>query len=330
MRRAAHFLVVGLCLLGLAAGGCRQASDGDGPDKLTIAVIPKCTSHEFWKTVEIGAREAAEVYGVEIKWQGASTETELAEQNKIIENMINLEVDGIALAPLHRQTMRKRVEDAVAAGIPVVIFDSPVEGTAHNSFVATDNRQGGVKGAEHMLKLLGDRGDVLVLRYIQGAGSTEDRAEGFIASAEAGGIRVVAKPYCEDGEVSGAKKTSTNTLESFIEGNKLMLDGIFCCNDRSSLGMLDALEDLRKSGIEIHAKFICFDFAPDLVAGLQQGKIHAMVAQNPRKMGYLAVETLVKHLRHEPIRERIDTGAELVTLARLEKEPDLRQLIGAE
>ncbi|HUT13349.1 MAG TPA: substrate-binding domain-containing protein [Thermoguttaceae bacterium] len=330
MRRIATVLVAGVCLVGLATGGCRQASDGDGSDKLTIAVIPKCTSHEFWKTVEIGAREAAEAYGVEMKWEGASTETDLAEQNKIIENMINLDVDGIALAPLNRQAMRKRVEDAVAAGIPVVIFDSPVDGTAHSSFVATDNEQGGVLGARHMLELLDGQGDVLVLRYIQGAGSTEDRAEGFITTAEAGGIRVVANPYCEDGEVSGAKKTSTNTLEGFIEGNRLRLDGIFCCNDRSSLGMLDALEDLRKSGIEIQAKFICFDFAPDLVAGLQQGKIDAMVAQNPRKMGYLAVETLVKHLRKEPIEKTIDTGAELVTMARLEKEPDLRQLIGAD
>jgi len=330
VRQIAMIPVVGACLLGLATGGCRQSSDGDSSDKLTIAVIPKCTSHEFWKTVEIGARDAAEKYGVEMKWEGASTETQLAEQNKIIENMINLDVDGIALAPLNRQAMRKRVEDAVAAGIPVVIFDSAVDGEAHSSFVATDNERGGVMGAEHMLKLLGGKGDVLVLRYIQGAGSTEARAEGFITTAEAGGIRVVDDPYCEDGEVAGAKRTSLNTLERFIENDRLLLDGIFCCNDRSSLGMLDALEELRKSGIEIRAKFICFDFAPDLVAGLQEGKIDAMVAQNPRKMGYLAVETLVKLLRKEPINKTIDTGAELVTLARLEKEPDLRQLVGAD
>src|SRR5262245_10345402 len=102
---------------------------------LVLAAIPKSTGGEFWETVERGARKAAKELGVTIKWEGTVTETEVAEQNKIIENMVNLGVKGIALAPLNQKAMRKQVENAVAAGIPVVIFDSGVDGSAHSSFV---------------------------------------------------------------------------------------------------------------------------------------------------------------------------------------------------
>jgi len=326
--------VIVLAGLVLSFAGCRpperaasQAKSDQGK-KLVIAVIPKSTGGEFWKTVEMGAREAAEELGVEMKWDGPLTETELAEQNKIVENMVTLQVDGIALAPLNRSAQRRTVERAVEAGIPVVIFDSEVDGHAHVSFVATNNKQGGSLGAQHMIELLGGRGRVLVLRFVQGTGSTEARAEGFIETAKAGGLEIVADPYPEDATVEGCKKTATNVLEGFVKANELALDGIFACNDRSTLGMLAALEDLRKSGVKVHARFIGFDFTPRLIEALQAGLIDALIAQNPRKMGRLAVETLVAYLRGQQVPKYIDTGVVLVTREKLATDPAVRQLVG--
>src|SRR5689334_10685892 len=131
---------------------------GRAADKtLTLVAIPKSTGGEFWETVARGARKAASDLHVNLKWEGTVTETEIAEQNKIIENMVNLGVDGIALAPLNQKAMRKQVEAAVAAGIPVVIFDSGVDGKAHSSFVATDNKNGGVIGGKELVRLVGDK-----------------------------------------------------------------------------------------------------------------------------------------------------------------------------
>ena len=121
---------------------------GDGTKQLTLPVIPKSTSGEFWETVEQGARDAAKDLNVAIKWEGALMETEIAEQNKIIENMLNLGVDGMAIAPLNNKATRKPIEDVVAAGIPVVVFDSAVDGNAHISYVATDNKAGGALAAK--------------------------------------------------------------------------------------------------------------------------------------------------------------------------------------
>jgi ribose transport system substrate-binding protein len=299
--------------------------------RLTLAVIPKSIGGEFWETVEEGARAAAGDLGVTIKWEGAAVETELAEQNKIIENMVNLGVDGMALAPLNNRVMRKSVESVVAAGIPVVIFDSPVDGDAHVSYVGTDNVAGGALAAKHLAERLKDRGKrVFVLRYLQGTASTEQRTDGFMNAAKAAGLEVLAHPYSEDGTVAGAIKTASNGLERFVEGGRLELDGIFATNLFSTMGMLTALENLRQSGVQIDAVFVGFDTSPPLVKDMQDGRIDALVAQNPRRIGYLAVETLVKHLRGEQVEPIVDTGAELVTRERIERDPEIRKLIGME
>ena len=323
--------------------GCGRAADSshpnatasadgkqaDGQKPLTLAMIPKSTGGEFWETVEVGANDAAKELGVDIKWEGALTETEIAEQKKIIENMVNMGVDGIALAPLNAKAMQKDVENAVAAGIPVVIFDSAVEGTAHTSFVATDNPAGGGLGAKYLAEnIQGDSKKVILLRFIQGTASTEDRARGFLEVAKQAGFDVVTDAYIEDATVTGAKKTATNVLEGYVENDKLAVDGIFACNLTATLGMAAALDDLRKSGVTSDAVFAGFDSSPRLVEELQNGNIDALIVQSPKKMGRLAIETLVKHLRKEPVEPFIDTGVQVVTAERLKSEPEIRELVG--
>jgi ribose transport system substrate-binding protein len=328
-----------ILLLALGAGGCNRGGTassnsvaGGGPEaakQLSIAVIPKSIGGEFWETVEQGAREAAKELNVDIKWEGPLAETELAEQNKIIENMVNLGVDGMALAPLNNRTMRESVENVVAAGIPVVIFDSAVDGDAHTSFVATDNAKGGVIAAKYIIEQLGQGPKQLfLLRYIQGTASTEQRAQGFLDTAKSAGFEVSADPYCEDATVAGAKKTATNVLEQFVKDGRLQLDGMFATNLYSTMGLLEALTDLRKSGVQTDIVFVGFDTSPGLIRDLQAGNIDALISQNPRRMGYLAVETTARLLNGEKVEPRIDTGVELVTRERLENEPEIRKLVG--
>jgi ribose transport system substrate-binding protein len=323
----------GVGLVGCASKDAAPAGAGDGgaaEETLTLAVIPKSTGGEFWETVEVGANDAAKELGVDIKWEGALTETEISEQKKIIENMINLGVDGIALAPLNAASMQKDVESAVAAGIPVVIFDSAVEGDAHTSFVATDNPAGGGLGAKYLAESMkGPTKKVVLLRFIQGTASTEQRAEGFLNEASKAGFDVATDVYIEDATVAGAKKTATNVLEGYVQDGKLAVDGIFACNLTASLGMAAALDDLRKSGVNTDSVvFAGFDSSPRLVEELQAGNVDALIVQNPQKMGRLAVETLVKHLRKESVDPFIDTGVQVVTAERLEKEPEIRELVG--
>jgi ribose transport system substrate-binding protein len=312
-----------------ATSSTRGAIGEVASQELTIAVIPKSVGGEFWETVEQGARQAAKDLNVTIKWEGPQHETELAEQNKIIENMVNLGVDGMALAPLNNRTMRKSVEQVVAAGIPVVIFDSAVDGDAHLSYVATDNSAGGALGANYLIEQLSNsQKRLFVLRYIQGTASTEQRSQAFLDTAKAAGFDVLKDPYCDDATVAGAIKTASNVLEGFVKNGELELDGMFATNLISTAGLLEALKDLRKSGVQADVVFVGFDTSPKLIEELQDGNIDALVSQNPVRMGALAVETIVKHLRGEKIEPLIDTGVELVTRERLENEPEIRKLVG--
>jgi ribose transport system substrate-binding protein len=315
--------------MGVVLCGGSMAFAADAP--LNLGVIPKSTGGEFWETVAKGARQAAADQHVTVRWEGTVTETEIAEQNKIIENMVNLGVDGIALAPLNKAAQRKQVENAVKAGIPVVVFDSAVDGTAQSSFVATDNKKAGALGAQHLVQLIGQKpARVMCMRFVQGTGSTEARAAGFIETVKAAGYAVVADPYPDTGTIEGCKTAAANALEKFVQDGKLDLDGIFACNLYSALGVSSALEDLKKGGIAVAARYVGFDTSKRLVEEVQAGKIDALVAQDPNRMGYLAVETLVKVIRGEPVDAVVDTGAVLVTKQGLETDPAIRKLVGLE
>jgi ribose transport system substrate-binding protein len=244
--------------------------------------------------------------------------------------MVNLGVQGIALAPLNQKASRKEVENTVAAGIPVVIFDSGVDGDAQSSFIATDNHQGGVIGGKEIVRLIGDKkgAKVMCMRFVQGTGSTEARSAGFIETAKAAGYEVVADPYPDTGTIEGCKNAAVNTLEKFVKDGALDLDGIFAANLYSTIGVASALEDLEKGGVKVNVKFVGFDTSKKLVEDVQAGKIDALVAQNPEKMGYLAIQTLYKVVKKETVPKMVDTGTVLVTKDKIANDPEVRKLVG--
>lgn len=125
--------------------------------KFRLAVIPKGTTHEFWKSVHFGALRAAEQLGdVEILWQGPPLESDRAEQIKLVQNFVTKKVDGIVLAPLDSQALAPVVAEAKAQGVPTVVFDSGLDGDPDDyvSYVATDNENGGRLAARRLIELL--------------------------------------------------------------------------------------------------------------------------------------------------------------------------------
>ncbi len=318
MKQFLHLpMLLAFCLFHLGCGRPTPSSDS-----IVLGVIPKSSGGEFWEDVNVGAQQAADDLGISIRWEGTVTETAIAEQNQIIENMITMGVQGIALAPLNARAMRRQVETAVNAGIPVIVFDSSIEGDSHSAYVATDNKQGGRLAAEHLASLLEEgKTRVMAMRFIQGAGSTEERVAGFAEAAEKMGLTVLADPYSDTGTIEGCKTAAANTMEGFIQDGRLELDGIFACNLYATLGVSSALMDLQNSGIDISGlRFVGFDTSTALTRALEEGRIDALIAQNPERMGYLAVETLLKVVRGEAVDPVIDTGVSVITRASLSAE----------
>lgn len=288
-----------------------------------IAVIPKGTTHNFWKSVEAGARRAGEELGVNIIWIGPMQEDDRALQIGLVQQFIGENIDGIVLAPLDDIALRNPVRAAAARGIPVVIIDSAVRGEAGRdfvSYVATDNFRGGQIGGEELVRLLGGRGKVALLRCYEGSASTTERESGFLEVMRRHPEIVVTVDNRYGGAtVSSAQNAALNLLDRLREA-----DGIFCPNESTTHGMLLAL---RQTGLAGRKHFVGFDASPALLQALERGQINALVAQNPTRMGYLGVTTLVAHLRGNPVETAIDTGCMLITRENRE-DPPVREILG--
>lgn len=286
-------------------------------------MIPKGTTHEFWKSVHAGAVKAGRDLGVEIVWKGPLKEDDLKQQIDLVENFTAQGMSGIVLAPLNDKALVPSVKNATRAGIPVVIFDSDLQGSDHVSFVATDNLAAGRLAGERMGKLVGGKGGILLFRYQEGSASTHNREQGFLEGIRSfPEIRVLS-----DNQYGGATTESAySASESLLlaqNAAKGAVAGIFCPNESTTFGMLLALE---KSGLAGKIHFIGFDASEKLLQGVRAGHIDALVLQNPFRMGELAVRTMFGHLRGTTVERRIDTGARLVDADNLEQ-PEIRELL---
>lgn len=302
-------------------GSAMLARAGDAP-RLKIAVIPKGTTHVFWKSVEAGAQAAGKELGVDIIWKGPLKENDRAQQIAIVEQFVTEGVSGIVLAPLDDTALKRPVAMAMGRNIPVVIFDSALKGEAGKdflSFVATNNRKGGGMGGAKLGEILGGKGKIALLRYQVGSASTDEREAGFLeAVGKQAGLQLIVDNRYAGATAGEAKTAAMNMVDKLKEA-----DGVFAPNESSTFGLLLAL---RQSNLAGKVKFVGFDTSPVLLEALKKGEIQALVAQNPQKMGYLGVKTLVEHLRGTKVEPMIDTGVALVTPENLDT-PDIKTIL---
>jgi len=307
--------------------GCTKPSGpASSAKKLTIAVIPKGTTHEFWKSIHAGSNKAAaeltsQGTQVEVIWKGPLREDDREQQIQVVEGFTTQGVNGIVLAPLDDRALVRPVEDAKRATVPTVIIDSGLQTDSIVSFVATDNRKGGSLAADRLGELLNGKGKVLLLRYAEGSASTTEREEGFLTEIKAKfpGIELVSTDQYAGATRDTAKRASENLLNRFGED----VQGIFTPNESSTAGMLLALQDINKAG---KVSFVGFDASQSFIDAMRAGQLHGIVVQNPFNMGYLGVRTMVDHLQGKNVEKKIDTGVMLVTKDNLEM-PEVKTLL---
>lgn len=324
-------LVLVLGVFGLA--GCNKESEpassspSQGAKTYTIAVIPKGTTHEFWKSIHAGAVKAErelneKAIRTEIIWKGPLKEDDRDQQIQVVENFMSRRVSGIVLAPLDSQALVQPVENAVKAQVPVVIFDSGLKSEQYVSFVATDNYKGGQLAGERLGQLLGGKGNVILLRYAVGSASTEAREAGFLDTLKSKfpDLKLLSSDQYAGPTRETGYQASQNLLNRF--GNEV--NGIFCPCEPPTIAMAKALRDIGKAGGKV--KMVGFDSGSQSVADLKNGDVQGLVVQNPVLMGYLGVMTLVKHLQGEKVEKRIDTGVVLATPENMEQ-PEIKDLL---
>lgn len=301
-----------------------KSADGNSKKKYRLAVIPKGTTHVFWKSVHAGAQKAADELGnVEILWQGPVLENDTDGQISVVQNFVTKQVDGIVLAPNDSRGLVACVQNAKSSGIPTVIFDSGLDTSESDyvSYVATDNYQGGAAAARRLAEALGNSGKVAMLRYKAGSESTEQREKGFLDT--------LTKEFPEIQIVSSDQYAGQSPEESLTSAQQLLLalnngvDGMFAVCEPNSVGVLGALEG---ESLVPQVKFVAFDPNPRLVEALKEGKISGIVLQDPVRMGYDAVKILVDHLQGKTVERRVNTGEYVATPENMETEQFRRLL----
>jgi ribose transport system substrate-binding protein len=284
-----------------------------------IAVVPKGQTHIFWQSVHAGAAKAGQELGAEILWNGPAAENDLSNQIGIVENFVTQHVDGIALAPAHGEALVPVVERAAAAKIPVSIFDSGIQTDKYISYVSTDNYKGGSMAAARMAEILPKGGKIAILATAPGGVSTMERENGFkeTIAKNSPNLVVVALQY---GMSDRAK--SLAVAEDILTANP-DIAGIFCSNESGSIG---AVQGAKSHNLAGKVKIVGFDSSPTLIQDMQAGNIDSLVVQNPFRMGYTVVQTLLDQLHGKAPARRIDTGATLVTAANL-KDAAVQELL---
>ena len=316
-------LLAALLTASVALTGCGRRGDPSADGAPVVAVVPKGTTHEFWKSIHAGALKAASETGARVEWRGPTREDDREAQINLMDVLISRRVDGIVIAPLDDRALVAPIERAVEAGIPVVIIDSDLQSDAYVSFVATDNHRGGHLGGQRLAELLGGGGKVVMLRYQEGSASTMNREAGFLeAIAEHPDIEVVSAHQYGGATRESAQDAAENLLAGLL-AQGVAIDGVFTPNESTTYGMMRALDD---KGLLGTVRFVGFDASPALVEAMREGKIHGLTVQHPFNMGYLGVTTMVAHLRGEPVERRIDTGAVMVTPENMD-DPDQRELL---
>ncbi|MCL5744002.1 MAG: substrate-binding domain-containing protein [Acidobacteria bacterium] len=282
-------------------------------------MIPKSTNHLFWQSIHAGAVAAGRDFKVEILWNGPAVEGDYSRQIQIFESMLARHVDGIAVSASDRTALTASLDRAAAANIPVTVYDSGLNSTNYMTYIATNNDEAGRIAARKMAELIGGKGDVGLVLHMPGSLSTGDREVAFedVIAKEYPGIHIVARQYGMSDRLR-SMAAAENILTAHPD-----LKGLFCSSEPSTLGTAQALKERNLSG---KVKFIGFDSSEGMIADLRGGTLDAIVVQDPFKIGYEAVRTLVDKRNGKTPPRQIDLHARVVTKADLNL-PDVKLLL---
>jgi len=299
MRSGVRWGTIALAMLALAAG-CNRGTSTTTSGAPRVAFVMKTLNHPFFLDMQRGAQEAAGPAGVELVVQAAEREIDVEKQVQIIENLLQTGIKALIVTPSGSREIATVIAKANRANVPVVVVDTRVDpkAAADNdlklaTFIGSDNYEGGKIAGEHLAKITGGKAKVAVLEGIPGHETGDSRLRGFRdAVATHPGMTIVASQPA-NWERDQGFTVFQNMLQAHPE-----TDALFACSDLMALGALEAIAAAGKSG---RIRVVGFDALEDARKAIEAGRMEASVAQSPRDMGRIAVESAAKLLKGETV-----------------------------
>lgn len=304
-------LVMGVMLVSCGGGDADSNVAEDNVaasgDAIEIAFIVKSVTSTYWTNMFKYAEEkAATLDNVKVTLMGPEAESDVDGQVAIVKECIEKKVDGIVLGACDKNALVAPVEEAKAAGIPVVLVDSGIESDKYDSFLATNNKVAGGECAKTMAEFISDAGEVAIINANQGAQTVVDRGLGFKEemSANHSGVTVVGEFFC-DGDVEKAEQLVNEALTNYPN-----IKGFFAASNESSVGLINAIKASGRDDIAV----VTFDNAAEVKAGLAEGVVSATAMQMTSTMASTGVQTIVDLCGGKTVKSKdIDTGVVMVT-----------------
>ena len=308
--RWSTWIAIAAVLAGPFAWACNRGDDVGGGT--TVALVLKTLNNPFFIELAAGAQEAADSLGIELLVQAPDREIDVEKQMQIIENLLQTDIDALALTPSGSREVVPAIAKANRAEVPVLIVDTRADaealaaaGATVATFIGSDNVEGGRIAGRFVAEALGGEGNVAVIEGIPGHETGDSRLRGFReAISEYPGISIVASQTA-NWERDQAFNVTQNMLQSHSD-----LRAIFAANDVMALGAVEAVASAGRTGDLV---VVGFDAQDEAVAAIREGVMSASIAQHPREMGRIAVESAWKILQGESVPAEQPVSIELVT-----------------
>lgn len=301
------FVVAALAAGALAFAAVTPAYSAD--KTLSIKLISKGFTHQFWQAVKAGAETQAAAMNAKITFEGPAAETEIDKQLEMLDAAIAVKPDAIGYAALGVEQSLSHLKKAKEAGIPVYMFDTGAGGSNANNaatllgpnsdialgLAATDSKGAGAMAAKTMNKLLKGKGTVLVVGHSQTNQTGIDRRDGFVNQIKKyKGIKLLKVQYVEGGD----QTKTAELVQTALIANK-NITGIFATNEGTAIGAGKALIALKKKKGSV--KLIGFDSGAAQKAAITSGVQSGAITQDPIGIGKKVVEALVNYVRSNKV-----------------------------
>jgi ribose transport system substrate-binding protein len=264
-------------------------------------VISKGFQHQFWQAVKLGSENAAKDLNVKITCEGHENETQVDKQIEMLQAALDKKPQAICLAALDSKAVVPLLEKAQGAKIPIIGFDSGVDSTIPVTTAATDNIAAAGTAADKMAELIGNSGEVGVVVHDQTSRTGIDRRDGFVNQMKSKHPQVNIVDIQYGG---GDQLKSTDLAKAMMQAHP-NLKGFFGANEGSIIGVLNAVQELNKSGKIV---VIGYDSGKQQTDAVRSGVEAGAITQDPIGIGYKCVDSAVKAIKGESLPKSIDTG----------------------
>jgi ribose transport system substrate-binding protein len=285
----------------LAGSMALFAGSAKAADEMTIAVFTKNLTNPAYEAFRVAADQIARSTGARVLHFVPKQPDNVDEQKAMVEQVLKDRPDAVIFIPVDDVAMVDSVKKLNEAKIPVVLVSNPLPGS-FVTYVGADDFEIGYREARYLFEHLGAKGKIVVIEGTPAAPTNRERVRGYQrAFAEFPGIEVLGS-----GIGNYQQPDAKRVMEKLLSEHP-QIDAVLSANDGMALGVLEALKQANRTSVVIGINGIL-----PAVKQIETGAILASVDFNMFKIGCVATRAAVRHLKREPLPEKVILAAEII------------------